>query len=77
MAPINGYQINMPLIDSKSLRKYFVVRLPKRIKFKIKGEAPSNLIIALCKSRNPSLNNSLMLGLRKLERRDRRLAINR
>jgi hypothetical protein len=67
----------MPLVDSESPGKCFVVGLPKRIEFRIKEEAPSDLIVALCKSRNSSLNNSLMPGLRKLERGDGRLAINR
>jgi hypothetical protein len=67
----------MPLADSESPGKCFAVGLPKRIEFRIKGEAPSDLIVALCKSRNPSLNNSLILGLRKLKRGDERLAINR
>jgi hypothetical protein len=62
---------------SKLQGKCFVVRLLIRIEFRIKREAPSNLVIALLKLRNLSLNNSLILSLRKLERRDRRLAINR
>ena len=47
MAPINGYQIDMPLVGSESPGKCFAIGLPKRIEFRIKGEAPSDLIIAL------------------------------
>jgi hypothetical protein len=58
----------MPLAGSESPGKCFATGLPKRIEFRIKGEAPSDLIVALLKSRNPSLNNSFMPGLRKPER---------
>jgi hypothetical protein len=62
---------------SESQGKYFVVGLLIRIEFRIKREALSNLVVALLKSRNLSLNDSLILSLRKPERRDKILAINR
>jgi len=67
----------MLLEGSESQGKYFAIRLLIKIEFRIKREAPSDLVVALSKSRNLSLNNSLILSSRKLERRDGRLAINR
>ena len=77
MALTNDCQTDMLLEGSESQGKCFTVRLLIRIEFRIKREAPSDLVVALSKSRNLSLNNSLMLSSRKLERRDGRLAINR
>jgi hypothetical protein len=67
----------MLLEGSESQGKYFIVGLFIRIEFRIKREAPFDLVVAQSKSRNLSLNNSLILSSRKLERRDERLAINR